>query len=133
MCSTICNANFICAPPTAYQDLINALKQQHIGLHDPNIELAVAQGDPIQVADLSEGVRSAVNNVILRAGFRALLVAPLIRGEDVIGMLVFRRRTPGAFPQITVDLIKTFAAQSAVAIENARYRRIAGGAWQCAP
>jgi two-component system NtrC family sensor kinase len=35
-------------------------------------------------------------------------------------MLVVRRRAPGAFPQNTVDLIKTFAAQSAVAIENAR-------------
>ena len=35
-------------------------------------------------------------------------------------MLVVRRRTLGAFPQNTVDLIKTFAAQSAVAIENAR-------------
>jgi signal transduction histidine kinase len=34
--------------------------------------------------------------------------------------LVVRRRAPGAFPQNTVDLIKTFAAQSAVAIENAR-------------
>jgi GAF domain-containing protein len=86
---------------------------------DPNIELPVAQGDPIQVADLSEGVRSAVNNVILRTGFRALLVAPLIRGEDVVGMLVVPRRTPGAFAQSTIDLIKTFAAQSAVAIENA--------------
>ena len=38
----------------------------------------------------------------------------------IVGMLVVRRRTPGAFPQNTVDLIKTFAAQSAVAIENAR-------------
>jgi signal transduction histidine kinase len=47
-------------------------------------------------------------------------VAPLVRGEDVVGMLVVRRRTPGAFPQNTVELIKTFAAQSAVAIENAR-------------
>ena len=35
-------------------------------------------------------------------------------------MLVVRRRTFGAFPKNTVDLIKTFAAQSAVAIENAR-------------
>ena len=43
-----------------------------------------------------------------------------MRGEDVVGLLVVRRRTPGAFPQNTVDLIKTFAAQSAVAIENAR-------------
>jgi signal transduction histidine kinase len=47
-------------------------------------------------------------------------VAPLRRGEDVVGFLVVRRRAPGAFPQNTVDLIKTFAAQSAVAIENAR-------------
>jgi signal transduction histidine kinase len=50
-------------------------------------------------------------------------VAPLVRGEDVVGMLVVRRRTPGAFPQNTVELIKTFAAQSAVAIENARLFR----------
>ena len=47
-------------------------------------------------------------------------MAPLLRGNDVVGLLVVRRRTPGAFPQNTVDLIKTFAAQSAVAIENVR-------------
>jgi signal transduction histidine kinase len=35
-------------------------------------------------------------------------------------MLVVRRKTPGAFPQNTVDLIKTFAAQSVLAIQNAR-------------
>ena len=35
-------------------------------------------------------------------------------------MLVVRRRTPGAFPQNTVDLIKTFAAQSGLANQNAR-------------
>src|SRR5208282_59113 len=35
-------------------------------------------------------------------------------------MLVVRRRTPGAFPQNTVDLVKTFAAQSVLAIQNAR-------------
>ena len=56
----------------------------------------------------------------MRAGFRALLVAPLLRREDIVGMLVVRRRTPGAFPQNTVDLIKTFAAQSVLAIQNAR-------------
>src|ERR1700738_1550220 len=38
----------------------------------------------------------------------------------MIGMLVVRRHAPGAFAQSTIDLIKTFAAQSAVAIENAR-------------
>jgi signal transduction histidine kinase len=44
----------------------------------------------------------------------------VLRGEDIVGMLVVRRRTPGEFAKNTVDLIKTFAAQSALAIQNAR-------------
>jgi two-component system NtrC family sensor kinase len=102
------------------QELIEALRHQRIDLNEPNVAQALAQGEPVQVADLREGAPSAASEVIQRAGFRALLVAPLFRGEDVVGLLVVRRRTPGAFPQNTVDLIKTFAAQSAVAIENAR-------------
>jgi signal transduction histidine kinase len=47
-------------------------------------------------------------------------VAPLTRGEEVVGILVVRRRTAGQFEKSTVDLIKTFAAQSALAIQNAR-------------
>ena len=83
--------------------------------------LVLAQREPTQVADLQQELSSdTINQITLHAGFRARLVAPLIRGEDVVGLLVVRRRTPGAFAQSTVDLIKTFAAQSAVAIENAR-------------
>ena len=102
------------------QELIAGLRQQHIGMDEPNVELALAEGEPIQVPDLREDTSSAANEIVLRAGYRARLVAPLVRGEDVVGMLVVRRRTPGSFPQNTVELIKTFAAQSAVAIENAR-------------
>ena len=102
------------------QELIAGLRQQHIGMDEPNVELALAEGEPVQVADLREGAPSAASEVVQRAGFRAVLVAPLLRGEEIVGMLVVRRRTPGAFPQSTIDLIKTFAAQSAVAIENAR-------------
>ena len=102
------------------QELIDALRQRHIGLDEPNAALALARHEPIQVADLRDGSPSPVNEVILRAGFRALLVAPLFHREEVVGMLVVRRRTPGEFPQNTVDLIKTFAAQSVLAIQNAR-------------
>jgi GAF domain-containing protein/anti-sigma regulatory factor (Ser/Thr protein kinase) len=102
------------------QELIDALTQQHIGIDDSNVTLALTQSEPVQIGDLKEQSRSAVNEIILRAGFRALLVAPLLRGEGIVGLLVVRRHTPGSFPQNTVDLIKTFAAQSAVAIENAR-------------
>jgi signal transduction histidine kinase len=102
------------------QELIDALTQQRMGLDDPNVAQALAQPEPIQVADLREDAPTAVNEITLRAGYLARLVAPLRRGEDVVGFLVVRRRTPGTFPQNTIDLIKTFAAQSAVAIENAR-------------
>jgi GAF domain-containing protein len=102
------------------QELIAALTQRHIGLDEPNITPAFLAGEPIQVSDLRETISSAANEIVLGAGFRARLVAPLLRGEEIVGMLVVRRRTPGAFPPTTIDLIKTFAAQSAVAIENAR-------------
>ncbi len=102
------------------QDLIDALTQRRIDMSDPNVAAVMAAGEPIQVADLKGEVATDVNEMTLRAGYRARLVAPLLRGEEVIGMLVARRKTAGAFAQSTVDLMKTFAAQSAVAIENAR-------------
>ena len=102
------------------RDLIEALSQRHIGLDEAVVAATLQHREPIQAADLREGVPSVVNEVILHAGFRALLVAPLLRGEEIVGLLVVRRRTPGAFPQNTVDLVKTFAAQSVLAIQNAR-------------
>ena len=119
------------------QELIDKLTRQHIGLDETNVAQALAQHEPVQIADLNVAAPSAVNDIILRAGYRALLVAPLLRGEDIVGMLVVRRKTSGAFPGNTVDLIKTFAAQSAVAIENAadggRGRGRRGGAGPGAP
>jgi signal transduction histidine kinase len=54
-----------------------------------------------------------------------------MRGEEIVGMLVVRRRTPGEFEKNTVDLIKTFAAQSALAIQNARlFHEIEDKSWQ---
>jgi signal transduction histidine kinase len=102
------------------QELIDALTQRHIDLDDPNIGEVFAQREPLQVADLKEEAASELNKIALRAGYRARMVAPLLRGEDIVGMLVVRRRTPGEFAKNTVDIIKTFAAQSALAIQNAR-------------
>ena len=113
------------------QGLIDALTQRHIGLDDPNVAPAFAQREPIQVADLRDEPASILNEIILRAGYRARMVAPLLRGEDIVGMLVVRRRTPGEFAKNTVDIIKTFAAQSALAIQNARlFHEIEDKSWQ---
>ena len=102
------------------QELIEALSHQHIGFDAPIFTPGIPHGEPVQRADLRDEASSEVGEIILRAGYRARLMAPLVRGEETIGMLVVRRKTPGAFPQNTVDLMKTFAAQSVLAIQNAR-------------
>src|SRR5277367_4548487 len=101
------------------QELIDALSRRHIGFDETNVTMR-GNREPIQAADLRHEPPNDINDIILRAGYRARLTAPLFRGADVVGLLVVRRRTPGAFPQNTVDLIKTFAAQSVLAIQNAR-------------
>ena len=102
------------------QGLIDALTKRRIGLSEPNVASAFAQHEPVQVADLREQPASDLNEIIQHAGYRARMVAPLLSGEDIVGMLVVRRCAPGEFAKNTVDLIRTFAAQSALAIQNAR-------------
>jgi GAF domain-containing protein len=100
--------------------MIAAISDQHIGLGDGNIGLATKQRRPVQVPDIREEPASAVNDIILREGYRGILVVPLLRGEQVVGALVVRRRTLGEFPQSTTELLQTLADQSVVAIQNAR-------------
>ena len=76
--------------------------------------------EPSQNADLRDLPSTAVNEVILRAGYRARLLVPLVRSGNVVGALVVRRKAPGEFPTNTVELLKTFAAQAVLAIENVR-------------
>jgi PAS domain S-box-containing protein len=85
------------------------------------VNRAVLQRTPYQVADLHQAdAASLVLDIILRAGFRALLTVPLLSADRIVGALVVRRREPGEFSKNTVELLQTFAAQSVVAIENAR-------------
>ena len=86
------------------QELIDALTDRRIGLDEPNAVRVFAQGEPLQAADLAREAPSDIDEIILSAGFRARLIVPLIRGEDVIGMLVVRRRAPGEFARTTIDL-----------------------------
>ncbi|MCP4195353.1 MAG: GAF domain-containing protein, partial [Planctomycetaceae bacterium] len=58
-----------------------------------------------------------------QSDFRAQLALPLLRQDRLIGGLVVRRKAAGEFPAPVVDLLQTFAAQSALAIHNARLFR----------
>ena len=57
------------------------------------------------------------------AEYRAHLGIPMFRGEDVIGVLIASRAAPGPFAPVLIDLLKTFADQAVIAIENVRLFR----------
>jgi signal transduction histidine kinase/DNA-binding response OmpR family regulator len=81
--------------------------------------------EPVQIADIAaEGAYSGpLRDVLLRTGARALLAIPLLREDHLIGGLTVTKQTPGEFPPSVIDLLKTFASQSALAIQNARLFR----------
>ena len=99
---------------------IAALKKLRIGIDNPALAAAIRKRQPVQVPDLRNVPPDPVTQAILCAGYRSLMVAPLLRPDRIVGMLVIRRKEPGVFPQATIDLLKTFADQSVLAIQNAR-------------
>jgi signal transduction histidine kinase len=101
-------------------ELITAFKERHIRIGDAGIGQAASQRAPLQIADLLTEPPSHNLEVVVRAGYRAVLIVPLLGAERIVGALVVRRKRPGEFPKQTIDLLQTFAAQSVLAIQNAR-------------
>ena len=99
--------------------IIAEIKDRHIHIGETAIGQAVEQRRPIQISDVQHDPKSVLD-VIVRAGFRALLIVPLLGADGAVGALVVRRKQLGEFPKHTVDLLQTFAAQSVLAIQNAR-------------
>ena len=84
---------------------------------------AIQTRDALQVADIELGPDNALRRLAVAAGFKSALFVPLMRGSRAFGVLVMQRRQSGPFDQATVSLLKTFASQSTLAIQNARLFR----------
>ena len=86
--------------------------------------LAVTR-EPVQVHDITDAsaYHSRVRNILLGLGHRALLAVPLLREDHLLGGLIVNRKSAGEFAPHTIQLLQTFASQSALAIQNARLFR----------
>jgi GAF domain-containing protein len=100
-------------------ELVAAIRGQSAGASD-TLRRAIQHRQPQEITDISDEPPSPVREIAMRAGFRARLVVPLVGTNRVVGALVIRRKQPGKFSTSTVELLQTFAAQSVLAIQNAR-------------
>ncbi len=103
------------------EDHIAALRANPIRLGEGAVGRAGVTREPFQIPDVEEeAFEERLRELMTRSASRALLAVPLLREDRIVGGLVVRRKAPGNFPRETVDLLRTFGAQSVVAIHNAR-------------
>ena len=105
------------------KELTRAIRETGVKLGETAVGRAGVIREAVQVPDIMEEPTYPLREIILRDGFRAFLAVPLVRKDRLIGGLLVRRRAPGQFEKKTVELLQTFATQSALAIQNARLFR----------
>ena len=95
------------------------IRDRHIRIGKTAIGEAAVRRMPLQIPDIQDDPSTTLD-IIVRAGFRALLIVPLLGADKIVGALVVRRRQPGEFSKGTIEMLQTFGAQSVLAIQNAR-------------
>ena len=72
------------------------------------------------VADVLSDPQYQQKDAARVSGTRGCLGVPMVRDEQVVGAIFVARRQPGLFSETQVQLLKTFADQAVIAIENVR-------------
>ena len=74
----------------------------------------------VHIADVVTDAEYRIQDAALTAGFRALLGVPMLREGRAIGAITVGRHEAGAFSESRVQLLRIFADQAVIAIENVR-------------
>ena len=103
------------------QELVEAVRKAHRRLHDDSpLSHCVLKRSAIEITDLASKSAYQMRDSLMRADVRALLAVPLLREDAIVGALMVRRAHAGTFGNSMIDLMQSFASQSALAIQNAR-------------
>ena len=107
-------------------ELADAFRAEPIRLGEGATGRAAATRAPVQITDIldeKEYTFTRIRSILARLGYRSVLAVPLLVEERVLGALVVQRHESGTFAPEVVNLLQTFATQSALALQNARLFR----------
>jgi transcriptional regulator with GAF, ATPase, and Fis domain len=80
----------------------------------------VVEGKTVQIPDVLADAEFTFTESVKIGGMRTMLGVPLLRDGVPIGVIMLSRRTVRPFSDKQVELVKTFADQAVIAIENTR-------------
>ena len=107
-------------------EVVEALREIRIRFGEGATGQAAITRAPVQIPDTfdpGERLTSRLRPLLNRLGYRSLLTVPILREQQIMGGLTVWRRQVGEFESEVVNLLQTFATQSALAIHNARLFR----------
>jgi GAF domain-containing protein/anti-sigma regulatory factor (Ser/Thr protein kinase) len=108
------------------EEVVEGLRAARVRLGEGATGRAAITRTPMQIPDIlgqQELTGTRARPLITRLGYRSLLSVPLLREQQILGGLAVWRRQAGDFKPEVVNLLQTFATQSALAIHNARLFR----------
>jgi GAF domain-containing protein len=107
-------------------EVVEALRATPVRLGQGATGQAATTRAPVQfpnILEQRESTATTVRPIVARLGYRSVLAVPLLREGKIMGALTVWRKEVGDFSPEVVNLLQTFATQSALAIQNARLFR----------
>ncbi len=79
-------------------------------------------GEVVQVEDVETSTKAPerIKELARMRGYRSIIYTPLISKGMLIGIVIVSRKSSGKFEPRHVELLKTFASQAVIAIQNVR-------------